>query len=188
LDQLTRLKESLASAPVIFKGDYPYFIHPITDGVPRLDPVVLSAIIDLIDQRVDWSNIDIILGIEAMALPLCAPLAVRGQKPMVVGRKRQYHLEGEIKVDQKTGYSKGEIHLNDISHGERVLIVDDVISTGGTLDAVIKGVSECGASVEHVITVIEKGPGLEMLKNKHDVRFESLIKVEMDGKEIVFLE
>ncbi len=185
---MSRLKESLKKAPIILKGDYPYFVHPITDGVPRLDPVVLSAIIDLIDEKVNWENVDIILGIEAMALPLCAPLAVRGQKPMVVGRKRQYHLDGEVKVKQETGYSKGVIHLNDISRGEKVLIVDDVISTGGTLDAVINGVNECGACVEHVIAVIEKGPGLEMLRNKHDVLFESLIKVEMDGEQIVFLE
>lgn len=185
---MSRLKESLANAPIIHKGDYPYFVHPITDGVPRLDPIVLSAIIDLIYERVDWDSIDLILGIEAMALPLCAPLAVRGQKSMVVGRKRQYHLDGEVKVTQETGYSKGEIHLNDISKDERILIVDDVISTGGTLDAVIKGVQKCGASVEHVITVIEKGPGLAMLKERHDGRFESLLKVEMDGEKVVFLE
>ena len=43
-DALERLRTSLANAPVIWKGDYPYFIHPITDGVPRLDPEVLKAV------------------------------------------------------------------------------------------------------------------------------------------------
>ena len=47
MDSMDVLRESLANAPVIWKGDYPYFIHPITDGVPRLDAKVLSAVTDL---------------------------------------------------------------------------------------------------------------------------------------------
>ena len=39
----------------------------------------------------------------------------------------------EFVIDQTTGYSKGEIYLNDIGKGDRVLLVDDVVSTGGTL-------------------------------------------------------
>ena len=43
-DAMEQLKTSLQAAPVIWKGDYPYFIHPVTDGVPRMDPGVLKAI------------------------------------------------------------------------------------------------------------------------------------------------
>ena len=66
-DALQRLRTSLANAPVIWKGDYPYFIHPITDGVPRLDPEVLKAVTDLSEAAIDWSGIDLILGIEAVS-------------------------------------------------------------------------------------------------------------------------
>ena len=59
------LKESLINAPIIWKGDYPYFIHPITDGVPRLEPKVLKAVIELSVPLIDWGSVDMILGIEA---------------------------------------------------------------------------------------------------------------------------
>ena len=36
------LEESLKGAPIIWKGDYPYFIHPISDEIPRMDPEVLT--------------------------------------------------------------------------------------------------------------------------------------------------
>ena len=134
---LQRLRASLANAPVIWKGDYPYFIHPITDGVPRLDPEVLAAVTELCQQAIEWSTIDLILGIEAMGLPLTAPLSIRTGVPLVVGRKRSYGLEGEVVIDQATGYSKQPMYLNDIAPGERIAIVDDVLSTGGTLRAVI---------------------------------------------------
>ncbi len=177
---LQRVKESLLAAPIIWKGDYPYFIHPLTDGVPRLDPDVLSAVVELIEGRVAWESIDLMLGIEAMGLPLTSPLSMRNNKPQVVVRKRSYGLDGEVAIDQSTGYSKGSMFLNDINEGERILIVDDVLSTGGTLEAIINGVEAIGASIESIIVVVEKGPGLKLLQEKYPhIEISSLVRVEM---------
>ena len=188
-DSLQRLKESLLDAPIIWKGDYPYFIHPLTDGVPRLDPSVLTAVVELIETRVDWNSVDLILGIEAMGLPLTSPLSMRNNRPQVVVRKRSYGLEGELAIDQSTGYSKGSMYLNDIQKGERILIVDDVLSTGGTLDAVVKGVESLGAIVESVIVVVEKGPGLKQLQEKYPhIQISSIVRLEMDGGKVVLLD
>ncbi len=105
VDALHRLRESLRNAPVIWKGDYPYFIHPITDGVPRLDPLVLKAVTDLCEVAIEWEGVDLILGIEAMGLPLTAPLSIRTGIPLIIARKRSYGLEGEVTIGQETGYS-----------------------------------------------------------------------------------
>ena len=188
-DSLQRLKESLLAAPIIWKGDYPYFIHPLTDGVPRLDPSVLTAVVELIEATVDWDSVDLILGIEAMGLPLTSPLSMRNNRPQVVVRKRSYGLEGELAIDQSTGYSKGSMYLNDIQEGERILIVDDVLSTGGTLDAIIKGVESLGAIIESVIVVVEKGPGLQQLQQKYPhIQISSIVRLEMDGGKVVLLD
>ena len=188
-DAMEQLKASLKSAPVIWKGDYPYFIHPITDGVPRMDPAVLQAITALVVDRVDWNNVDLLLGIEAMGLPLTAPLSVETGVPLVIARKRSYGLEGEVEIDQSTGYSKGAMYLNDLKEGERVAIVDDVLSTGGTLEAVIEGVRRANASVTEIIAVIEKGEGLKRLRDLYpDIRIQSLVRLMMDGEAIVLLD
>ena len=186
MEQMQILKRSLSDAPIIWKGDYPYFIHPITDGVPRLEPNVLQAIVDLTEPLVDWDNIDIILGIEAMGLPLTAPLAMRTGVPMVIARKRDYGLEGEVEINQQTGYSKGSIYLNDIKAGERIAIIDDVLSTGGTMRSVIEGVKQTKASVENIVIVVEKGDGMQNLKQDYpSIRFDSLVKLHMDGEKII---
>ena len=186
MEQMQILKQSLIDAPIIWKGDYPYFIHPITDGVPRLEPNVLQAIVDLTEPLVDWDNIDIILGIEAMGLPLTAPLAMRTGVPMVIARKRNYGLEGEVQINQQTGYSKGSIYLNDIKAGERIAIIDDVLSTGGTMRSVIEGVKQTKASVENIVIVVEKGDGMQNLKQDYpSIRFDSLVKLHMDGEKII---
>ena len=188
-EAMNQLRTSLQNAPVIWKGDYPYFIHPVTDGVPRMDPEVLKAIVELTTERVDWSQIDVLLGIEAMGLPLAAPLSMATGVPLVVARKRSYGLEGEVKIDQATGYSKGVMYLNDIKKGERVAILEDVLSTGGTLEAVIEGVHRAGAEVTEIVAVVEKGGGLKRLQDMHpDVRIQSLVRLEMDGAQVVLLD
>ena len=189
MNQIEILKASLSNAPVIWKGEYPYFIHPITDGVPRLNPNVLEAITDLAVDSIEWNNVDLILGIEAMGLPLVAPVSIKTKIPMVVARKRQYELEGEITIDQATGYSKGSMYLNDLKEGERVAIIDDVLSTGGTIKSVIDGVINSGAKVTNVLIVVEKGPGLTMLQKQYPkIQFDSLIKLEMQGEKIILLD
>ena len=188
-EAMNQLRTSLQNAPVIWKGDYPYFIHPVTDGVPRMDPEVLKAIVELTVERVDWRQVDVLLGIEAMGLPLAAPLSMATGVPLVVARKRSYGLEGEVKIDQATGYSKGVMYLNDINEGERVAILEDVLSTGGTLEAVIEGVHRAGAEVTEIVAVVEKGDGLKRLQEMHpDVRIQSLVRLEMDGAQVVLLD
>tara|TARA_B100000925_G_scaffold170936_1_gene128723 strand:+ start:1116 stop:1703 length:588 start_codon:yes stop_codon:yes gene_type:complete len=189
MEEIDILKQSLEKAPIIWKGNYPYFIHPITDGVPRLEPNVLEAIIDLSVPLINWDNIDIILGIEAMGLPLMAPLSMRTNIPMVIARKRQYGLEGEIEINQETGYSKGSIFLNDIKPGEKIAIIDDVLSTGGTIRSVIEGVKRTGAVIQNIVVVVEKGPGMKILQNDYpNIKFDSLVKLEMDGEKVVILD
>ena len=188
-DAMDQLRASLKAAPVIWKGDYPYFIHPITDGVPRMDPAVLQAITELAQQRVNWSDVDVLLGIEAMGLPLTAPLSMATGVPLVIARKRSYGLPGEVGIDQTTGYSKGAMYLNDLKPGERVAIVDDVLSTGGTLESVIEGVRRAGAAVTDIIAVVEKGAGLRRLQSVYpEVNIQSLVRLEMDGDKVVLLE
>lgn len=188
-DAMEQLRASLQAAPVIWKGDYPYFIHPVTDGVPRMNPDVLTAITELVVDRVDWSKVDILLGIEAMGLPLTAPLSMATGIPLVIARKRSYGLEGEVEIDQSTGYSKGAMYLNDLKQGERVAILDDVLSTGGTLEAVIEGIRRAGAEVAEIIAVVEKGGGLRRLQGIYpELSIQSLVRLEMDGDKVVLLD
>ena len=162
-DSLEKLQDSLRGAPIIWKGDYPYFIHPISDGIPRMEAEVLRATRDLIVDMVDWSEIDIVVSVEAMGLPLLAAVGEATGKPTVVIRKRSYGMEGEVRVDVSTGYSTSTAYINDIKPGERVLVVDDVISTGGTLEPLLEALEEIGAILKGVVIAIEKGKGRERL-------------------------
>ncbi len=182
---LNKLIESLKNAPIIMKGDYPYFIHPLTDGVPELDPdIVREAVSGII--RIADLDVDKIVTIEAMGIPVATALSLAVNIPIVVVRKRSYGFPNEIVVDQQTGYSKGKLYINGIDKGDEVIVVDDVISTGGTALATLKALERAGAIVKDFVTVIEKGDGAEKLR-KMGYKIKSLVKIEVskDGVKII---
>ena len=183
-DPLTVLQDSRRGAPIIWKGEYPYFIHPISDGIPRMEAEVLRATRDLIVSMVDWSQIDLIVSVEAMGLPLLAAVGEATGKPTVVIRKRSYGMEGEVRVDVATGYSSSTAYINDISSGERILVVDDVISTGGTLEPLLESLEGMGAVLQDVIVAIEKGDGRERLSEERpEWPIRTLARIDIvDGK------
>ena len=179
-DPLETLQDSLRGAPIIWKGDYPYFIHPISDGIPRMEAEVLRATRDLIVDMVDWSEVDIVVSVEAMGLPLLAAVGEATGKPTVVIRKRSYGMEGEVRVDVSTGYSSSTAYINDIKPGERVLVVDDVISTGGTLEPLLEALEEMGAILKGVVIAIEKGEGRERLaKERPNWPIKALARIDI---------
>ncbi len=183
-DPLSILQDSLRGSPIIWKGDYPYFIHPISDGIPRMDADVLRATRDLIVEMVDWSKIDLVVSVEAMGLPLLAAVGEATGKPTVVIRKREYGMEGEVRVNVSTGYSQSTTYINDISQGERILIVDDVISTGGTLEPILATLEGMGVILQDIVIAIEKGEGRERLaKERPGWPIRTLARIDIiDGK------
>ena len=188
-DPLSVLQDSLRGSPIIWKGDYPYFIHPISDGIPRMDADVLRATRDLIVEMVDWSKVDLVVSIEAMGLPLLAAVGDATGKPTVVIRKRQYGMEGEVRVDVATGYSQSATYINDIKPGERILIVDDVISTGGTLEPILATLEEMGVILQDIVIAIEKGEGRERLaKERPDWPIRTLARIDIIDGRVEILE
>ncbi|MCA1812837.1 MAG: purine phosphoribosyltransferase family protein [Halobacteriales archaeon] len=172
------LRESALASPVIKKGDYDYFVHPLTDGVPRVEAALLREVADEIVRIAD-TRVDLILTAEAMGIPLATAVSDRTGLPFAIIRKRSYGLPGEVAVHQVTGYSKGELYINGVNPGDRVLFVDDVISTGGTLNASLEALSKADARVVDIVVVFEKGSGKARVERERNVKVKTLLKVDV---------
>ena len=180
-----RLKESLENSPVVDRNGYPYFVHPLTDGVPMMEPEVLEEVVGWMLEVGDFSC-DVILAPEAMGIPLAVPVSLRLGIPYTVARKRSYGLEGELVLDQKTGYSKSLMTVNGITKGMRVTVVDDVVSTGGTLDALIRTLQEAGAMVVDVLVPVNKSSGTDIVLKNTGVKVKTMVSVRVeDGRVVV---
>ncbi|HOB17721.1 MAG TPA: hypoxanthine/guanine phosphoribosyltransferase [Candidatus Methanoculleus thermohydrogenotrophicum] len=154
---LERLVRSLEASPIMKRGEYDYFIHPITDGVPLVEPALLREVACAMVRVLDLKGVNKIVVCEAMGIHIGVALSMMTDIPLVVVRKRSYNLPGEVAVHQTTGYSKGELYLNGVGAGERVVIIDDVCSTGGTLRALISALGQVGADIADICVVISRG-------------------------------
>jgi adenine phosphoribosyltransferase len=154
---LERLIESLETCPMVKRGDYDYFIHAITDGVPEVDPALLREVCTAMVKVLDLQGVKLFVVAEAMGIHIGATLSLMTDIPFTIVRKRRYGLPGEVAVHQATGYSKGELYLNGVRRGDRVVIVDDVVSTGGTLRALIQALEHVGADIADICVAIRRG-------------------------------
>lgn len=176
------LRRSLLDAPVVRMGDYHYFVHPLCDGVPAIDPALLREVTQDVLAVADL-DVDRIVTVEAMGIPLATAVSLATGIPLTVVRKRRYGLPGEVEVGQQTGYGKGTLYVNDLKPGDRVLLVDDVVSTGGTLEPLLRALRTLGVVVADVVVAIEKGDGRARLERELGVRIRTLQRIEVrDGR------
>ena len=181
---LEEVKKSLEASPIVKKGDYNYFVNPISDGVPTMKPSMLRELANVVKEHVDM-NIDKIVAIEAMGIHLATALSLATDIPFVIIRKRQYGLEGEKEISQKTGYGSSKLYINDLKEGEKILLIDDVVSTGGTLIAVINALTDMGVTVDTAVAVIEKGKGKKIVEDEIGMSILTLIKLDVVNGHVV---
>jgi adenine phosphoribosyltransferase len=173
--------KTLQTAPIIRLKGYDYFVHPITDGIPRLEPALLEEVAKAL-QRILPAEFDVLLTPEAMGIPIASVLSIRVSKPFTVARKRAYGLPGEVIVSQRTGYGGSQLHIHGLKRGDRVVIVDDVVSSGGTLRALGDACKKIGVILLKAVVVINKGHDLDVLAAEIGCPIESLVRLHVaDG-------
>ena len=121
------------------------------------DPAGLRATIDNIVQRYQGKMIDKVIGIESRGFIIAAPVAYVLGAGFVPIRKQGKLPAKTIGCDYQLeyGYDKIEIHVDAIDKGDRVLLIDDLIATGGTMEAAIKLVQEAGGEIVECCFVID---------------------------------
>jgi adenine phosphoribosyltransferase len=156
--------------------DVPDFPEPgivFKDITPVLaDPMAFSTITDTIVVHFGRGNVDKVVGIEARGFILASPVAYHFNAGFVPIRKKG-KLPWET-VDEEYALEYGaatlEIHKDGIESGERVLIVDDVLATGGTAAAAASLIEEIGGKVCGVACLIE----LDFLHGREKIKDHEL--------------
>lgn len=137
----------------------------------------LQLSIDELYKFISDIDFDVIAGAEARGFIFGMPLAYKACKPFVPVRKQGKLPRASYQqtYDLEYGTATIEIHKDAIKPGQKVVIVDDLIATGGTIEAAAKLVEQCGGEVVKIIFLIEL-EGLEGRKKlaKYDV--ESVVK------------
>lgn len=143
--------------------DVPDFPKPgilFKDITPLLQhPAAFEATIDRIVERYRDLPLDAIVAAEARGFIFAAPVALRlgvGFVPIRKPGKLPYERHS-FDYQLEYGTDRLEMHVDGVAHGDRVLVVDDLLATGGTVGACCQLLERCGAIVAGCAFVIELG-------------------------------
>lgn len=139
----------------------------------------LKLAIDSLADKIKDLNFDIIAGTESRGFIFGAPLAYIFHKPFVPIRKKGKLPREVISKEYKLEYGTStiEIHKDAVKPGQNVVIVDDLIATGGTIKAAADLIEELGGNVVKLLFIIElEGLNGRSLLEKYDI--DSIIKYE----------
>ena len=162
---MKKLEEYVRSIP-----DFPepgIIFRDVTSILQDADGLQLA--IDSIQDLVKDVDADVIVGTESRGFIFGVPVAYNLHKPFVPVRKKG-KLPCETisqEYDLEYGSAVVEMHKDSIKPGQRVVLIDDLIATGGTIEAAVKMIEALGGEVVKIVFLMELAGlnGRELLKN-----------------------
>ncbi|ELY55634.1 MULTISPECIES: phosphoribosyltransferase family protein [Natronolimnohabitans] len=183
-EQITAVYES---ADVTHSGEHATTVNQLTDQLPALQPRTLEAARALLSASGSF-NVDKLAVEEDKGLPFGVLIAREYSLPLAVARWYTYEINADRQsaVDIDSEYFSGDLYLNGIEPGDAVAIVDDTISTGGTMIAMIKAIEKAGATVEEAHCIVEKTRknGVDRVAEETGIEVTTSIAIEIEGNNV----
>lgn len=141
------------------------------------DPAALRESVDQMQAKLEGIDFDLVVGPESRGFIYGVPIAYNMRKGFIPVRKAgklPYKTKSRT-YDLEYGTATIEMHIDSIKPGDKVVIVDDLLATGGTSEAMVKLIEDLGGEVVKMVFLIELSflPGAEKLK---DYNVESILK------------
>ena len=169
---MKKLEEYIRNIP-----DFPepgIIFRDVTSVLQDADGLHLA--IDTMQDLIKDLEFDVVVGPESRGFIFGTPIAYNNHKPFVLIRKKgKLPCETvELNYELEYGTATIEMHKDSIKKGQKVLIVDDLIATGGTTQAMIKSVEALGGEVVGIVVMMELA-GLQGREKLMGYRLDSAI-------------
>lgn len=177
------LNDAFHDRPLIAVGNYQFILNPLTEQVPATSAELLREAAARVLSAATLDEVNKIVGEEDRGAILVAAVSLQSGLPFGLARWNPSGVPGQIAVDLAMEYARGKLYLNGVERGDRVLIVDDLISTGGTLIALIRAIQSAGAQIRDVVCIAEKIEygGVARVKAETGIAVKTLIKISVAG-------
>jgi len=176
--------EAFDNQPLIQFEKYKFLINSLTEQIPATPAELLQAATDWIVAEGDFNQATKIGGEEDKGAILVASTSLATGLPFGMARWYPAGLEGEVSVDFEMEYASGQLFLNGIEENDKVIIVDDMISTGGTMLALIQAVQLAKGKIVDIICVAEKieYDGVQRIAKETGYQVKTLLKISIAGE------
>ena len=166
------IEEYVTSIP-----DFPeegIIFRDVTSVLQDVDGLHLA--VDLMQEKLEGIDFDVVVGPESRGFIFGVPIAYNLRKPFIPVRKKGRLPRETVSIEYELEYGTAsiEMHRDSIKPGEKVVIIDDLMATGGTTEAIVKLVEGLGGEVVKIVFLMELA-GLKGRDRLGDYDLDSVI-------------
>ncbi|AZF06263.1 phosphoribosyltransferase family protein [Pseudomonas sp. R5-89-07] len=174
------LEEIYRKANVVWSGKSLTTVNEFTDQIPALRPEVLMEVAHKV-IKVMSHDISKIVTEEDKGVALATTISLLTGIPLAIARWYSYSLGGlnEQVVVIESEYFQGQLYLNGVEVGDRVIIIDDTLSSGGAVIALVEAVKAAGGELVDIVCAVEKvgNGGADNVKRATGLTVKTIMKV-----------
>lgn len=176
--------DAFDNRPLVHVKDRKYIINPLTDHHPTTSYELLEDAVKELSKLTDFSKATKILGEEERGGYLASLVAYAQKLPFGMVKWNPSGVGGQFEIDFRMSYAEGKLYLNGVEPGDKVVIVEDMIDSGGTMVAMIELLRKANIELLDVIVVSEKEEfhGIERIKRETGVQVKHLVTFNVEGE------
>lgn len=177
------LKDAFDQRPLVEIKGKKFLINSLTEQVPATPAALLTYAAQKVCDVEPFAPGAKLVGEEDKGGVLLAAVSMLSGLPFGIARWYPSGLEGQVQVNFDCEYTSGSIYLNGVEKGDKVYIVDDLVSTGGTLIGLVEAIRHAGAEVLGIVCVAEKVNygGAERVRQATGIPVKSLVQIDISG-------
>ena len=185
---MQQLISSFHGQKIIRKGNRGYLVISMTDHYGATDPIILRQAVNAICDVVNWNGVNPINKVvseEERGGFIAVCVALQRNLPFSLAKQNPVRLPNEIGIKFAMSYNANmSLFLNGVDKGDRVIIVDDIVDTGGTMIALIQAVKKAGVEIKDVVALAEKVEmnGVSRIKHETGIDVKTILKLNTTGE------
>lgn len=186
---MKKLIDSFEGNKIFEQNGRRYLLIPITDHHNATDTLLLRQAVNAICDIVDWNGgkpITKIVSEEEKGGFIGVCVALQRNIPFSLAKENPVRIPDEIHIEFEMDYNDNmHLYLNGVKKDDRVLIIDDIIATGGTMIALIQAIRKAGAEIKDVVALAEKVElkGVKKIKQETGIDVKTVIQIDSSGEE-----
>jgi adenine/guanine phosphoribosyltransferase-like PRPP-binding protein len=176
--------DAFNNRPLVHVKDRNFLINPLTDHMPTTSFELVDDTIKSLAQLTDYSKASKLIGEEDRGGFLVALMAYHLHLPFGMVKWNPNGFEGQISVEFRNAYTGGTMFLNGCEKGDKVILVEDMVDSGGSIVAMIELCKKAGVEIVDIVVIAEKEEykGIERIKRETGRDVKLLLKFSSKGK------
>lgn len=164
--------------------DRNFLINPLIDQQPATSYELMKDTVNELCGIANWDGVTKIFGEEDRGGFIAALIAYEKKLPLAMVKWNPIDLEGQISIPFRNAYTEGTMYANGLEKGDKVVLVEDMVDSGGTIISMINLLLKNEMKIADIVVVAEKAEyeGIKRIKKETGIDVKCLLRFTSEGE------